>query len=608
MIRTLLLKLQSARTPLLIAIVVLSAIGVIAYVQIAVKHIEQELPLRVMREKRDMEAVARHFYNFLVATEAALAHPTKGNIGSIKDNLNTVERDLQSLREHYTFNTLIGASALHAAMTPAVDDVRIWLTQGFGELKPNSPILLELVATRIRDTLSKVFDKTTEADRIAYEILEQQSAELTQLRNRLFLVLTAVVLLAGGVIWFAVRQRRISRDRETAETAERLAQARFQEALESTSEGFAFFDPNELLVIANTRYTNLFLNDVREIVTPGVSFETILRTAVDSGMITEAKDDSERWLAWRLKRFRQPSGPFAMEYSDGRWVQINERTTGDGGTVVIYSDITELKRREFELLQAKEDAETISEAKSSFLANVSHELRTPLTSILGFARIIQKRLETIVLPKINQGERRVDRAVEQVRNNLAIMLVEGDRLTKLVNDVLDLEKIEAGQMVWNIAPFDVGEVVDQASSATESLYRQKGLEFRTEIARGIPQFLGDRDRVVQVLVNLISNAVKFTDTGCITCRADSDEEDRVVISISDTGCGIAPDDRKAVFEKFRQVGDTLTEKPAGTGLGLPICREIIDHLGGEITVESTPGRGSTFTFWLPAVRANVTAS
>jgi signal transduction histidine kinase len=239
---------------------------------------------------------------------------------------------------------------------------------------------------------------------------------------------------------------------------------------------------------------------------------------------------------------------------------------------------------------------------------VSHELRTPLTSILGFARIVQKRLETIVLPKINQGERRVDRAVEQVRNNLAIMLVEGDRLTKLVNNVLDLEKIEAGQMVWNIAPLDVGDVVDQASSATESLYRQKGLEFRTEIARGVPKFLGDRDRVVQVLINLISNAVKFTDTGCITCRADSNEEARVVISISDTGCGIAPDDRKAVFEKFRQVGDTLTEKPAGTGLGLPICREIIDHLGGEITVESTPGRGSTFTFWLPAVRANVTAS
>ncbi len=208
----------------------------------------------------------------------------------------------------------------------------------------------------------------------------------------------------------------------------------------------------------------------------------------------------------------------------------------------------------------------------------------------------------MVLPQVGQGDRRVDRAVKQIRGNLDIILLEGDRLTKLVNDVLDLEKIEAGEMVWTIEPLEVDAVIHQAATATESLYRQKGLDFETEVAADLPKMRGDHDRVVQVLVNLISNAVKFSPSGRIVCRAQAQGDDRIAISVTDSGSGIAGEDQAAIFEKFRQVGDTLTQKPSGTGLGLPICREIIEHLGGEITVESSLGQGSRFAFWLPAVR------
>jgi signal transduction histidine kinase len=382
---------------------------------------------------------------------------------------------------------------------------------------------------------------------------------------------------------------------------------RLQDALESTSEGFAFFDAGEKLVTANSRYRDFFLRDVQDVVKPGIPMETILKAVVEHDMVA-VPIGGKAWLDWRLKRFRQPDGPFSVEYRDGRWVQVNERKTGDGGTVVIYSDITELKEREFQLTRARDEAEAASETKSTFLANVSHELRTPLTSILGFARIVQKRFETAVLPLLSDRDTKTERAIGQITGNLEIMLTEGDRLTKLINDVLDLEKIEAGEMVWQIGPLEIGEVIDQAAAATRSLYEQKGLTFATEAAPDLPRALGDRDRIVQVLVNLISNAIKFTEEGHITCRAWSEDGTRISVSVSDTGAGIAPEDQAASFQKFRQVGDTLTEKPSGTGLGLPICREIIEHLGGMIWVESTKGKGSTFGFWLPAESQRVGGS
>lgn len=268
--------------------------------------------------------------------------------------------------------------------------------------------------------------------------------------------------------------------------------------------------------------------------------------------------------------------------------------------VARFDDVTgELRDNERSLEEARRHAEAANAAKSAFLANVSHELRTPLTSILGFTRIIQRQLERTILPQIDAQQPKLGAAAQQVTQDIGIILSEGDRLTALINNLLDLEKIEAGQMTWKIEPILVSELIAQAESASASLHQSKGLAFETAIAPGLPPVAADGDRVMQVLVNLISNAVKFTSRGSIRCEARMRNPQFVEVSVADTGCGIAPQDQRAVFEKFRQVGDTLTGKPTGTGLGLAICKEVVEHLGGEIGLESEPGKGSRFFFTLP---------
>ena len=251
----------------------------------------------------------------------------------------------------------------------------------------------------------------------------------------------------------------------------------------------------------------------------------------------------------------------------------------------------------------------MSATKSEFLANVSHELRTPLTSVIGFTKIVRRRLDEVVLPALAGAREtaaapddpRLERAVRQVGDNLEIVVAEGERLSALINDVLDLEKIEAGKMEYRREPVDVGEVVERATTATTALFETTGLELRSEIARDLPAVDGDPHRLVQVVINLLSNAVKFTPSGSVTVRVvAADGGSSVVVSVADTGTGIAPEDQARVFEQFAQAGDTLSEAPRGTGLGLAICREIVEHHGGRIWLESEPGRGSTFSFSLPA--------
>jgi signal transduction histidine kinase len=192
----------------------------------------------------------------------------------------------------------------------------------------------------------------------------------------------------------------------------------------------------------------------------------------------------------------------------------------------------------------------------------------------------------------------VQRAVQQVNDNLDIIVSEGARLTALINDVLDLAKIEAGKVDWKTEPVSAEEIIDRAAAATTALFEAKNLKQIVEVEPGLPGTVGDRDRLIQVVINLISNAVKFTDHGSVTCRAGR-EDDHLLISVTDTGLGIAPQDHERVFEQFVQVGDTLTDKPKGTGLGLPICKHIVEHHGGRIWVESELGKGSTFSFTLP---------
>jgi signal transduction histidine kinase/CheY-like chemotaxis protein len=290
--------------------------------------------------------------------------------------------------------------------------------------------------------------------------------------------------------------------------------------------------------------------------------------------------------------------------SENRFNENDERLLS---TIAAYVGVALRKAQLFEeATLAKQQAEEASktadkanQAKSAFLSTVSHELRTPLTSVLGFAKIIKKRLEERIFPAVNQSEAKTAKAIQQVSENLSVVVSEGERLTNLINEVLDLAKIEAGKMEWNMETVSMREVADRALAATTSLFMQKDLQLKTSIQENLPLVTGDHDKLIQVMVNLISNAVKFTPSGTITCTI-AHKKNEIITSIADTGIGIAAADHAAVFEQFKQVvGDTLTDKPKGTGLGLPICKEIVEHHGGRIWLKSAPGQGSTFFFALP---------
>ena len=261
------------------------------------------------------------------------------------------------------------------------------------------------------------------------------------------------------------------------------------------------------------------------------------------------------------------------------------------GSIAIYHDITELQARAPGRRSRQSGQKRVSGHDQPRTAH-------PLTSVLGFAKISKKRFEEVIVPVIVSDDRKVQRAVQQVNDNLDIIVSEGARLTALINDVLDLAKIEAGKVDWKIEPVSVEEIIDRAAAATTALFEAKNLKQIVEVGAGPPWHRGRPRPADSVVINLISNAVKFTDHGSITCRARRDDG-HILISVTDTGLGIAPQDHERVFEQFVQVGDTLTDKPKGTGLGLPICKHIVEHHGGRIWVESELGKGSTFSFTLP---------
>lgn len=261
------------------------------------------------------------------------------------------------------------------------------------------------------------------------------------------------------------------------------------------------------------------------------------------------------------------------------------------GAVIMVRDITYEKE--------------VDNLKTDFISTVSHELRTPMTSILGFAKIIKKKLEKNVFPLCETKDRKSERAIIQVQDNIDIIVSEGQRLTELINDVLDIAKMESGKIEWKKVQVNLTEVINSSTQTTRPLWATKDLNVLLEIEEDLPLIYGDRDRLVQVMVNLLSNAVKFTASGPIVCRAGV-KGDSIVVCVEDSGTGISPEDQKKIFARFKQAGDTLTGKPRGTGLGLPICKQIVEHHQGEIWVESELGKGSTFCFTIPVTKEKET--
>jgi len=257
-----------------------------------------------------------------------------------------------------------------------------------------------------------------------------------------------------------------------------------------------------------------------------------------------------------------------------------------------------VEARTFELRAANTKLQKQAELREDFMSTVSHEVRTPLALVLGFARIINKKLEKVIFPLINVDDEKTNKAVNQIKKNINIIQLEGDRLTELINDLLDIAKMDAGKVDWQMKNLSVAKIIGRALEVANSFIELYQLEIVEDVESELPEVVGDNDKLTQVVINLISNAVKFTEEGTIICRARKINNE-VTISVIDNGIGIAEADQEKIFEKFGQVGTTNKDKPKGTGLGLAICKEIVEHHGGRMWVESEPGKGSTFSFTLP---------
>jgi PAS domain S-box-containing protein len=290
-----------------------------------------------------------------------------------------------------------------------------------------------------------------------------------------------------------------------------------------------------------------------------------------------------------------------LTLSNGRVLKASstviQEETRTLGVVTVLRDITREKE--------------VDRMKSEFISTVSHELRTPLTSVLGFAHHIYKIFDRTLISKIATTDSKGQRAIRHIKEELGIIIAEGERLTRLINDVLDIAKMESGKLEWHMAEVSLETVIQTAVTATSALARAKNLSVQVNLVPALPQVWADQDRLGPDDTNLLSKAIKCTERGQIWVGAKTSpvvtarplaEGSWLPVSIRDTGGGIAPEHLPYVFEKFRQVGDVLTDRPAGTGLGLPICQEIVAQHGGHIWVESEVGQGSNFSFALPLNR------
>jgi PAS domain S-box-containing protein len=519
-------------------------------------------------------------------------------------------------------------------------------------------------------------------------------------------------------------RERLTAERERAEAAVRQVQARLTDAIESISQGFALFDPDDRLVVCNSRYREILYPDLRDRVAVGMTFEEIVRRAAAGGRIEAAAGRVDAWVAERVQQHQSPGAPIVQRRSDGRWIEISERRTHDGGIVAVYSDITDLKRAEealhesverydlamrgsneglwdwsaqsgelhisprfkelsglkttamtirpsdwlanlhpddrrrygadirahlsgetdylsseyrvrvpggeerwvlarglavrdssgqvyravgslgditarkraeIALQHAMEQAEEANRTKSKFLANMSHELRTPLNAVIGITEMLKEDAEDLGQDDFLEPLDRIHRA--------------GNHLLHLINEILDLSKIEAGRLELHLEQVDVAALVQEIAATAEALAARNHNRLRVDCPRDLGRMQTDPMRVRQIVLNLLSNACKFTENGEVILAVEREHANggRFSFSVADTGIGMTAEQMARVFEEFSQADSSTTRRYGGTGLGLAISKRLCNLMGGDITVDSTPGVGSTFSVHLP-VEAPATAA
>ncbi len=374
----------------------------------------------------------------------------------------------------------------------------------------------------------------------------------------------------------------------------KATEERLHNAIEAIDDGFVVYDAEDRLVLSNKRYKELYKASA-DFLVPGTRFEDILRRGAEIGQYPEAIGRIDEWVAERLREHNAAATTLEQRLDDGTWLRIAERRTESGEIVGLRVDITAIKAAQEELEKTKRQAEQANIAKSNFLSTMSHEIRTPLNGVLGITQLLA----------------RSDLDDDQ-RDKVATILSSGQTLLAIINDVLDMSKIEAGGLELESTAFSLAELISTVAVLFESLADEKGLTLLVENHLSTTDVVnGDPVRLRQILWNLLSNAIKFTGTGNATLSIDevtpasaraagvSEVRDHTVrITVADTGAGISPLRLPAIFDAFAQEDNSITRKYGGSGLGLAIVKRLIEVIGGTIEVSSEVGTGTTFEVYL----------
>jgi len=354
-------------------------------------------------------------------------------------------------------------------------------------------------------------------------------------------------------------------------------------AIETIPDGFALFDAEDRLVLTNQRYRTMF-SGVSHMLKTGTHFRDILVAQAAKDPDTLGDMTPEAWIEERLQNHTTPSNVRREVRIGGAWVHVTKSKTPDGGTVAVYSDISDLIDKQAELEQAREGAETANEAKSRFLASMSHELRTPLNAIIGYSEMLIEDARDV-------GD-------ESDVDDLEKIMISGQHLLALINDILDLSKIEAGKMEIHIERFEIAPLIEDVAATIRPMIKKNANTLVTQINSRSKEIETDKTKLRQNLFNLLSNAAKFTTSGRIELIVD-DSTDTIDFTIRDNGIGMTEEQKGRLFQAFMQADSSTTRNYGGTGLGLAIVKQFTEMVNGTVQVETAPGKGSSFKLSFP---------